>query len=89
MAKATVGSGAVVEERGSGEGGGVAFRTEILFSYSVLGTAYPGEYSEVFGIREEAEHLLRSLKQGPLFVRYNPAAPGDYFMDPYRDVREA
>jgi hypothetical protein len=86
MAKAVFGSGSVTQELVTGENGGVTFHTEILYSYSVLGTVYPGTYSETFGSREEAEQLLQSLRQGPLFVRYNPAAPGDCFMDPYRDV---
>ena len=66
---------------------GVTFGTEVLYSYSVLESEYQGTYAEKLGARHEAEQLLQSLKQGPLFVRYNPAAPEDCFMDPYRDVR--
>jgi len=89
MVKAIFGSGSVTQERVSkGEFSGVVFLTEIFYSYSVLGIAYSGRYSEQFRTRDEAEQMLRSFKQGPLFVRYNPAAPADYFMDPYRDVRE-
>ena len=88
MVKAVFRSGAVTEEMVRGEFGGIVFLAEDQYSYSVLGTEYRGTYTEEFLTREEAEHLLRSLKQGPLLVRYNPAAPEDYFMDPYRDVRE-
>jgi len=78
----------VSQELLTGEFGGVVFITEVFYSYSVRGTTFSGQYSEQFQTRDEAEHMLRSLKQGPLFARYNPGAPGDYFMDPYRDVSD-
>ena len=86
MAKANFLSGAVTSEVVGSEY--EVFLTEILFNYSVLEVEFQGKYVEEFRTREEAEQMLRSLKQGPLLVRYNPAAPEDYFMDPYRDVRE-
>jgi len=88
MAKAIFRSGAVTSKIVRGETTYEVFVTDILFTYSVLETEFQGKYVEEFQTREEAEHMLRSLKQGPLFVRYHPGAPKDYFMDPYRDVRE-
>jgi len=88
MVKAIFRSGAVTSEVVGGETTYEAFVTEILFTYSVLEIEFQGKYAEKFRTREEAEHMLRSLKQGPLFVRYHPGAPKDYFLDPYRDVRE-
>jgi len=86
MAKANFLSGAVTSEVVGSEY--EVFLTEILFNYSVLEVEFQGKYVEEFRTREEAEQMLRSLKQGPLLVRYHPGAPKDYFMDPYRDVRE-
>jgi len=86
MAKANFLSGAVTSEVVGSEY--EVFLTEILFNYSVLEVEFQGKYVEEFRTREEAEQMLQSLKQGPLLVRYHPGAPKDYFMDPYRDVRE-
>ncbi len=65
---------------------GIVYRLELWFSYAVAKRQYQGSYSEQFPYRSEAEHMLVSLKEGPLLVRYNPAVPSDYFIDPYRDV---
>ena len=74
---------------------GFVYRLEAWFSYpatGLLGVAkseYQGVYREDFSYPQEAERLLESLKAGPFLVRYNPSAPDDHFVDPYRDVREA
>jgi hypothetical protein len=62
-------------------------RVEVRFAYAVSGNEYVGFYSEDCNHRDEAEKVLRSLRNGPLYVRYNPAYAADYFIDPYRDIR--
>lgn len=59
----------------------------IWFVYSADGGRWDGYYEETFNTLEDAEQILESLKTGPLFVRYNPADPAKYFVDPYADVR--
>ncbi len=61
-------------------------RLSVQFHYVVSGMTFQGCYAEDFG-EGAAIQMERSLKNGPLFVRYNPADPSDYFLDPYRDVR--
>jgi hypothetical protein len=56
---------------------------KVDFTYNVSGKRYEGQ----FEFRGEGEHLARSLKNGPFIIRYNPDAPEEYFVDPYRDVR--
>jgi hypothetical protein len=76
MVQAIFHSGTVQAETVTGEGGqSEVFLTRILFTYSVDGTEFQGEYGEKFRSRVDAKHLLRSLSQGPLFVRYHPGAP--------------
>ncbi len=60
---------------------------EVWFSYQVAAEVYYGSYIEKFGDLPEAQQMLESMKQGPLFVRYKPSEPSVYFIDPYRDVR--
>ena len=36
---------------------------------------------------KDAEKLLESFRQGPLYVRYLPSKPKVYVCDPFRDVR--
>jgi hypothetical protein len=62
-------------------------RVEVRFAYAVSGNEYPGFYSEDCTHRDEAERVLGSLRNGPLYVRYNPSDAADYFIDPYRDIR--
>jgi hypothetical protein len=59
----------------------------IWFFYSANGGRWDGYYEETFNTLEDAQQILESLKTGPLFVRYNPADPAKYFVDPYEDVR--
>ena len=59
------------------------------FSYSATGRRFDGHYEEGFNTFDEATHMLESLKNGPLFVRYDPRNPARYVLDPYRDVRES
>lgn len=90
LAKATI-FRASVEEVGVGESG-VVYQLEALFTYSATGVVqsqYQGVYREEFHYLPEAEQMQRSLMTGPFLVRYNPTAPADYFVDPYRDVHEA
>ncbi len=56
------------------------------FSYKVNNEVYSGEYTEDFRAEREAQQILRSLKNGPLYVRYDPKKPSDNALDPYRDV---
>ena len=62
------------------------FRLRVEFSHCVGDSKYLGEYIHEFIAEEDAAALLRSLEQGPLYVRHNPLSPSDYAVDPYRDV---
>jgi hypothetical protein len=55
---------------------------EVHFTYNINNTEYVGKYSRTFWFRSEAQDLCRSLREGPLLIRYNPANPEDYFIDP-------
>lgn len=59
------------------------------FTYLAEGETYHGWYWKWLGGcgQEEANNLLQSLRQGPLYVRYRPSKPKDYVCDPFRDVR--
>jgi hypothetical protein len=70
-------------------GGDTSFRLTVNLSYRVADSEYPGEYTHEFRSEEDAASLLRSLENGPLYVRYNPASPSDHAVDPFRDVRFA
>jgi len=63
------------------------FELTAFFSYKVGDEIYEGEYTEDFGGLSEAEQIFRGLKNGPLYVRYDPTKPWDNVLDPYRDVR--
>jgi hypothetical protein len=65
----------------------ITFELTAVFSYNANGEIYSGEYTEDFGAEGEAQQILRSLKNGPLYVRYDPKKPSDNVLDPYRDVR--
>ena len=80
------------------EGGTVEIRTykgserysvAMTFTYQVADQTFHGEYKKSLpGYREkEANQLLKSLQEGPLYVRYRPSKPKDYVCDPFRDVR--
>lgn len=64
-------------------------KVKINFSYLASDRRFDGHYEEGFNTFDEAAHMLESLKNGPLFVRYNPRNPAKYVLDPYRDVRES
>jgi hypothetical protein len=68
--------------------GGSAYALEVQFSYVACGSRYSGSYCERFRNRAEAQGVLGSLERGPLLVRYNPSDPSEYYIDPYRDVRD-
>ena len=71
-----------------GARGGSDYALDVQFSYVVCGSRHSGSYRERFRYCAEAEGVLRSLERGPLFVRYNPVDPSEYYMDPYTDVRD-
>ena len=62
------------------------FRLTVAFSYQTEGFEHSGKYTNDFTAWRDAENLLRSLENGPFYVRYNPDSPSDHFVDPYRDV---
>jgi hypothetical protein len=65
------------------------FSVRMEFEYHVAGETYPGKYvKSLIGYgRQDAEKLLESFRQGPLYVRYLPSKPEVYVCDPFRDVR--
>ena len=73
--------------RGTGETVADVFELTAYFSYTAKNEIYEGKYMEDFLYGSQAEQLLRSLKNGPLYVRYNPTQPWVSVLDPYRDVR--
>ena len=64
-----------------------AYRMTAFFSYKVENEIYEGEYTEDFRSLSDARQILSSLKNGPLYVRYNPAKPWDNVLNPYRDLK--
>jgi hypothetical protein len=86
MIRGTFNSGSIDPIRGGEIGEGTKFRLKVRFSYGVEDSTYSGEYARDFLSQDEAISLQRSLQQGPLYVRYDPASPADYVLDPYRDV---
>jgi predicted glycosyltransferase involved in capsule biosynthesis len=73
--------------RADGETTYEVFELKAFFEYGVNDEVYRGEYTEDFQVLSHAQQLLRSLENGPLYVRYNPTKPWDHGLDPYRDVR--
>ncbi|HSR06707.1 MAG TPA: hypothetical protein VLM42_06125 [Bryobacteraceae bacterium] len=67
----------------------VSYSVFTKFTYRVAGQTYRGWYWKKIGgiTKEDAEKLLDSLRQGPLYVRYLPSKPQVYVCDPFRDVR--
>lgn len=61
----------------------------VKFSYQAAGKTYRGWYWKLLSGYGDAgaEKLLRSLREGPLYVRYHPSKPKVYVCDPFRDVR--
>ena len=84
MVPGTFENGAVTRVRRSKH---TVFELTAVFSYKVNDENYNGEYTEDFGVEPEAQQILRSLRNGPLYVRYNPKKPSGNALDPYRDVR--
>lgn len=64
-------------------------KVKIEFSYSASNRRFDEHYEEAFNTFDEATHMLESLENGPLFVRYDPRNPAKYVLDPYRDVRQS
>ena len=56
------------------------------YSYSVDGREYCGSYIEIFSTDEEAQGILRSLRELPPPARYKKGNPAQSVMDPYRDA---
>ena len=67
--------------------GGATCNLTVWFSCNVNAEPNDGCCEENFFSLDEAQQMLDSLKEGPLFVRFNPAHPAKYFIDPYQDVR--
>jgi len=70
-----------------GQGNESGGRLDLVFSYTVADHEYRGYFTETSLLRGDYHDLIRSFEQGPLYVRYNPVDPSDYFLDPYRDLR--
>jgi hypothetical protein len=68
---------------------GTLYRVDLRYSYKaadeLLSELFFGRYTEDFHSRDEGEIALMSLTQRPLYVRYNPAVPSEYLMNPYKD----
>jgi len=80
--------GALIEKyEVGGEFGGVYHRLSVEFTYVVDETTYSGHYVESGFSEEGAQKMAGILEDGPLIIRYDPAAPQTYFVDPYRDPR--
>ena len=79
---------ATVEEvvREDTEGRETEIHLKVWFTYQARESQFDGEYDEICSSREEAEHLARSLKNGPFYVRYDPWDNGSYSVHIYRDV---
>jgi hypothetical protein len=79
---------ATVEIR-HGRRGGRYYFIAMTFTYQIAGQTFHGEYKKslVRYTQYEADQLLRSLQEGPLYVRYRSSNPKDYVCDPFRDVR--
>ena len=83
-AKTTIGDGWV--DATSGSEGGTEYKLTVSYSYSVDGVEYSGEFTALFGNKEEAQDLLKSIRELPPPARYRSAEPWVSAMDPYRDV---
>lgn len=84
MAPASVESNMILPVRDNPRSG---YLLQVNYRYEAAGQTHHGSYQSRFVWREDAEKLVESLQNGPLFVRYNPDEPSDYFLDPYQDVR--
>jgi hypothetical protein len=80
--------GGTVEIR-QGRHGKQYYFIAMTFTYQIAGQTFHGEYKKsLVGYSEkEADQLLRSLREGPLYVRYRSSKREDYVCDPFRDVR--
>ncbi|MEP7353508.1 MAG: hypothetical protein ABI824_09790 [Acidobacteriota bacterium] len=58
------------------------------FHYGVGNETYTGVYTEGGFSEPDVQRRLELFAESPFFVRYNPDNPTDYFVSPYRDVRE-
>jgi hypothetical protein len=58
------------------------------FDYAVEGKLYRGAYEEEFRTVEQAERQIENYLSLPFYVRYNPSNHANYFVDPYRDIRD-
>ena len=85
-AKTTVGYG-YVDRISEGEGG-TAHKLTVSYSYAVDGKDYVGDYTECFATEQEAQDLLKRLRELPPPARYKPGDPSVSVMDPYRDAAQ-
>ena len=65
---------------------GTSYRLAVSYSYTVNRETYGGTYTERCRDEDEAQGLLKSLKEFPPPVRYKPGDPSKSVMDPYRDA---
>ena len=80
--------GGRIEKEYAPEGEGPIYTLYAQYSYIVeSGSPFVGEYEQRIAGESEGEQLLRSFKNGPLYVRYNPSRIDNSVLAPYRDVR--
>jgi hypothetical protein len=57
------------------------------FEYVVHGANYHGHCEEEFPSAAVAKRQLANYLSLPFYIRYHPAKPSDFSVDPYRDAR--
>lgn len=87
VAEAKLDGGSVSASRRRGLSGGRFYIVQVRYSYFVAGSLYGGTWFKYFGSQAEADHLLKSLSELLVLVRYDPKSPARSYFDPYRDIR--
>ena len=59
----------------------------LRYSYFVAGSLYGGTWYRHCGTEAEVEHLLASLRELLVLVRYDPRRPERSYFNPYRDIQ--
>jgi hypothetical protein len=67
-------------------GGEFDWELTVEYSYTVEGQRYFGTYTSSFASESEAQDLLKSMRELPPPVRYQPGKPEVSVLDPYRDA---
>jgi hypothetical protein len=65
---------------------GRSWELAVEYSYTVEGQRYAGTYTSSFASESEAAGLLKSLRELPPPVRYQPGRPEISVLEPYRDA---